>query len=146
MSLADESGTDVEIYRRYGDDSVYLDTRTGAGKQLEGALDDLGATRHSNGPYVWRQLPVEGLTEEEIRQSATGALVFLAQAGYRCNLDPALFGQTTHDALLAHAADMREHYRQHPPPPRPNPLRQAVKPATPGGHGQPPSTTRSRTS
>ncbi|WP_326812284.1 hypothetical protein OIE62_07680 [Streptomyces scopuliridis] len=133
MSLADESGTDVEIYRRYGDDSVYVDIRTGAPERLVETLDDIGTTLHSDGPYTWRQLPVEGRTEEEIRQSATGALVILATAGYRTNLDPELFDRATQEALLAYTADMREHYRRQDAARSPRPAHPAAMPGTPAG-------------
>ncbi|MFB7270789.1 hypothetical protein [Streptomyces sp. NPDC056244] len=130
MNLADESGTDVEIYRRYGDDSVYVDSRTGAPERLVELLDDIGTTRHTDGPYTWRQLPVDGHTEDEIRQSATGALVMLATAGFRVNLDPQLFDRATHEALLAHAADMREHYRKQDAARSPRPAQSAAAPGT----------------
>ncbi|MGW6742851.1 hypothetical protein ACWGDX_19365 [Streptomyces sp. NPDC055025] len=133
MNLADESGTDVEIYRRFGDDAIYVDSRTGAPEQLAELLDDIGTTLHTNGPYTWRQLAVEGFTEEEIRQSATDALVMLATAGFRVNLDPQLYDRATHEALLAHAAQMREHYRRQDAARPPRPTQPTAVPGTAAG-------------
>ncbi|MDX3855658.1 hypothetical protein [Streptomyces sp. AK02-01A] len=133
MNLADENGTDVEIYRRYGDDTIYVDSRTGSPDRLVETLDDIGTTRHTDGPYTWRQLPTDGFAEEEVRQSATGALFILAMAGYRANLDPALFDRAAYAALLDHAADRREHYRRQDAARSPRPAQPKAAPGTAAG-------------
>ncbi|MFF9785108.1 hypothetical protein [Streptomyces nigrescens] len=88
-SLADEEDTDVEIYRRYADPTVYADSRTNADEKLLQLLDLLGFERKSPMPmYTWHELP-QGLRERE-DLCATRAWVVLANLGYTVNLDPEL--------------------------------------------------------
>ncbi|MGY4968329.1 hypothetical protein ACWGCC_03740 [Streptomyces nigrescens] len=89
-NLADDSNTDVEIFRRWGAETVYADSRTGAEEELLHLLDALGFERHSPMPiYTWHELP-EGLDEHETTKRATRAWILIAAAGYTVNLAPDL--------------------------------------------------------
>lgn len=93
-SLADEEDTDIEIYRRYGDPTVYADSRTGADEELLQLLDTLGFERKNPMPmYTWHELP-PGLADRE-NLCATRAWVVLANLGYTVNLDPDLHCPST---------------------------------------------------
>jgi hypothetical protein len=109
MSLADETGTDVEIYRRSGADTIYADTRTTAPEQLLEFLDTLGFQRNTiPHTYVWHQLP-RYLTEAEATTAASRAAAALTAAGYRTNLDPGLFDRRAYtDVLTEHAERARQ--------------------------------------
>ncbi|MFB7270788.1 hypothetical protein [Streptomyces sp. NPDC056244] len=116
MNLADETGTDVEIYRRHADDSVYADSRTGAPEQLLALLDRLGLERHTMPhAYVWHRTP-ERLSEPEKRRMASRAAAVLAAAGYRGNIDPGVFDRTTYDIAVAELVAQRGTARRSPAP------------------------------
>ncbi|MDX3855659.1 hypothetical protein [Streptomyces sp. AK02-01A] len=116
MSLADETGTDVEIYRRHGDDGVYADSHTGAPEQLLALLDRLGLERHTMPhAYVWHRTP-ERLSEPEKMRLASRAAVVLAAAGYRANIDPGVFDRAAHDTAVAELAPRRSAARPSPAP------------------------------
>ncbi|CAM5305946.1 hypothetical protein [Streptomyces abikoensis] len=88
MSLADEYGTDVEIYRRGGE--VYADSRTGAPEPLLALLDEAGFTRSTRAIYTWHELP-DGLPAvEEIRRCTLAAYLLLA-ADYQVVIAPSLY-------------------------------------------------------
>ncbi|WP_225847285.1 hypothetical protein [Streptomyces sp. HPF1205] len=88
MSLADECGTDVEIYRRYGSPVIYADSRTGAPEDLLNLLDALGLKRYDTAPIaVWHQVPHD-LPENAQRQLANRACAAIDRAGYRVNISP----------------------------------------------------------
>ncbi|WP_406220682.1 hypothetical protein [Streptomyces decoyicus] len=104
-SLADEEDTDVEIYRRYGDPTVYADSRTNADEKLLQLLDLLGFERKSPMPmYTWHELP-QVLGERE-SLCATRAWVVLAHLGYTVNLNPELHCPQT-ERVVRSALDSR---------------------------------------
>ncbi|MGW6742850.1 hypothetical protein ACWGDX_19360 [Streptomyces sp. NPDC055025] len=116
MNLADENATDVEIYRLYGDDSVYADSRTGAPEQLLALLDRLGLERHTiPHAYVWHRIP-ERLSEPEKKQLASRAAAVLAAAGYRGTIDPGVFDRAAYDVAVAELASQRGAARPSPAP------------------------------
>lgn len=112
MSLADECGTDVEIYRRFGSPVIYADSRTGAPKELLQLLDTLGLDRHTLPPfYVWHQVPDE-LLEDAQHQLASRACAAVHLAGYRVTIDPDVVNEPA--LVTAFAALAAETERQQP--------------------------------
>ncbi|MGX1759925.1 hypothetical protein ACWIG5_23960 [Streptomyces lydicus] len=110
-NLADDEDSDVEIYRRYGDPTVYADSRTNADETLLQLLDTLGFERKNPMPmYTWHELP-QALDDRESR-CATRAWVVLAHIGYTVNLDPDLYCPDTErivrGALASKAMDPSE--------------------------------------
>ncbi|WP_433892568.1 hypothetical protein [Streptomyces sp. CA-111067] len=119
MSLADECGTDVEIYRRFGSPVIYADSRTGAPEELLQLLDTLGLHRHTLPPfYVWHQVPDE-LPENTQHQVASRACAAVHRAGYRVNIDPDIVDEPALAAALARPANRPE--PQQPAVPAPTP-------------------------
>ncbi|MEU3188414.1 hypothetical protein ABZ707_30105 [Streptomyces sp. NPDC006923] len=116
MSLADETGTDVEIYRRHGDDGVYADSHTGAPEQLLALLDRLGLERHTMPhAYVWHRTPERLSDPEKIRMASRAAAV-LAATGYRANIDPGVFDRPAYDTAVAELTARRRAVRTSPEP------------------------------
>ncbi|GHF27266.1 hypothetical protein GCM10010218_05260 [Streptomyces mashuensis] len=112
MSLADEYGTDVEIYRRDG--TVYADTRTGAPEQLLTHLDDLGFIRKASSIYTWHELP-EGLSHAETHRRSLRAVLLLTAAGYDANISHNLYDKATHSAVVAQLKSRTAQGAQVPP-------------------------------
>ncbi|MFG2996572.1 hypothetical protein [Streptomyces sp. NPDC048340] len=114
-NLADESGTDVEIYRRaLNPDTIHIVSRTDAPQELLALLDSLGLDRKSEqtaGPvYVWHETP-EGLSEDAQKALVTRAVLPLLIADYAVNIDPDVYDVTAwaqamhaHRSLQAQAA------------------------------------------
>ncbi|MEU5425943.1 hypothetical protein AB0H73_10080 [Streptomyces olivoreticuli] len=98
MSLADEYGTDLEIYRHDG--TVYADTRTCAPGHLLARLDDLGFARKTAAIYTWHELPAD-LDEAETKRRCTLAALLLTAARYRANVTPDLYDKATHTAVIS---------------------------------------------
>ncbi|WP_405734819.1 hypothetical protein OG607_41155 [Streptomyces sp. NBC_01537] len=99
-NLADDCGTDVEIYHRAFGDTIYADSRTGAPERLLALLDRLGLQRRTEAIYVWHEVP-EQLTKDEQKRIANGAIPALLVAGYTVNIPTELFDQ----AAYSQAAD-----------------------------------------
>ncbi|MGW2367720.1 hypothetical protein ACWCZ5_19315 [Streptomyces sp. NPDC001667] len=118
MSLADEYGTDVEIYRR--DDTVYADTRTGAPAQLLERLDSLGFTRKSRAIHTWHELP-EGLNQTEVKRRSIRAVLLLTAAGYDANISHDLYDKAVHTTVVAQAKSASMKTTRVPPRPTPSP-------------------------
>ncbi|WP_338676812.1 hypothetical protein V1460_30460 [Streptomyces sp. SCSIO 30461] len=104
-NLADEYGTDVEIYIKALTTTIHADTPTGAPAQLHDLLEHLGLERHSspaNSPiYIWHTVP-EHLDADEQKRLATRAVPALLLAGYEVNcapeaFDAAAYRQAVHD-------------------------------------------------
>ncbi|AQU64898.1 hypothetical protein [Streptomyces niveus] len=124
-NLADEYGTDVEIYRKALSDTVHADTPTGAPETLLALLDQLGLERHTvetGGPaYIWHEVPGR-LDEDAKKQLATRAVPALLMAGYIVNIPDDLFDP---DAFAEAARDIR------PPAPGLPETAQPVPPSQP---------------
>ncbi|MEE4544033.1 hypothetical protein V2S66_18905 [Streptomyces sp. V4-01] len=115
MSPADECGTDVEIYRRFGSPVIYADSRTGAPEELLLLLDTLGLQRHEAAPfYVWHQVP-----EDAQHQVASRACAAVHLAGYRVAIDPDVVDEPVLAAALARPANRPEPQQPAAPPPTP---------------------------
>ncbi|MCY0954964.1 hypothetical protein [Streptomyces sp. H27-S2] len=103
-NLADESGTDIEIYRRaLNPDTIHIVSRSNAPEELLVLLDSAGLERKTDGPaYVWHETP-EGLSEQAQKQLATRAVLPLLLADYVVNIDPDVYDVT------AWAQEMAKH-------------------------------------
>lgn len=109
-NLADECGTDVEMYRRARNpDTIHVVSRSDAPEELLAILDNAGLERktiETSGPvYVWHETP-EGLGEKAQKQLATRAMLPLLIADYAVN-----FGDGVYD-VTAWAQAMAEHHAQ----------------------------------
>lgn len=93
-NLADEYGTDVEIYVKALTTTIHADTPTGAPAALLDLLDQLGLERkeiRTAGPvYTWHIVP-EHLGAEEQKRLATCAIPALLLAWYEVNCAPDIF-------------------------------------------------------
>ncbi|MEV8426425.1 hypothetical protein [Streptomyces niveus] len=93
-NLADEYGTDVEIYRKALSDTVHADTPTGAPETLLALLDQLGLERHTvetGGPtYIWHEVPGH-YDEDAKKRLVSRAMPTLLLAGYIVNIPDDLF-------------------------------------------------------
>ncbi|EST31642.1 hypothetical protein [Streptomyces niveus] len=93
-NLADEYGTDVEIYVKALTTTIHADTPTGAPAALLDLLDQLGLERkeiRTTGPvYTWHEVP-DHLDEDAKKQLATRAVPALLMAGYIVNIPDDLF-------------------------------------------------------
>ncbi|MCY0940251.1 MULTISPECIES: hypothetical protein [Streptomyces] len=97
-NLADESGTDVEMYRRARNpDTIHVISRSDAPEELLTILDNAGLERkttETTGPvYVWHETP-EGLSEKAQKQLATRAMLPLLIADYDVNYDDGVYDVT----------------------------------------------------
>ncbi|WP_327255380.1 hypothetical protein [Streptomyces sp. NBC_01244] len=97
-NVADESGTDVEIYRRaFNPDVIHVVSRTGAPEELLALLDSAGLerkTERTSGPvYVWHETP-QGLSEEEQKGLVTRSILPVLIADYDVNIDPDVYDVT----------------------------------------------------
>ncbi|MFF4161555.1 hypothetical protein [Streptomyces sp. NPDC001678] len=99
-SLADETGNDVEIYRRPFDETIYVDSGSAPTEALLARLDDLGFERRTAAIYVWHEVP-EHLPVAEQKKLATRAIPTLLTAGYRVNIHPNLFDEATYRNAVA---------------------------------------------
>ncbi|MFD8982849.1 hypothetical protein [Streptomyces sp. NPDC059564] len=104
-NLADESGTDVEIYRRaHTPGSVHIVSRSDAPEELLALLDRAGLERHTeatSGPvYVWHETP-EGLSQRAQNRLATRAALPLLIADYKVNIDPDVYDVTAWARAMA---------------------------------------------
>ncbi|MCC0094703.1 hypothetical protein K7B10_07875 [Streptomyces flavotricini] len=102
-NLADESGTDVEIYRRaFTPDAIHIVSRTDAPEELLALLDSAGLERKTEAIYTWHETP-QGLSEAAQKQLVTCAVLPLLIADYKVNIDPDVYDVT------AWAQTLREH-------------------------------------
>lgn len=112
-NMADESGTDVEIYRRaLTPNSIHVISRSDAPEELLALLDGTGLERHTQetaGPvYAWHETP-EGLSETAQKQMVTRAVLPLLIADYKVNVDPDVYDVTAWaQAMAAHRARQAE--------------------------------------
>ncbi|MFH8706539.1 hypothetical protein [Streptomyces rubrogriseus] len=98
-NLADEYGTDVEIYIKALTTTIHADTPTGAPAQLHDLLEHLGLERHAypaDAPlYIWHTVP-EHLDAGEQKRLATRAIPVLLLAGYEVNCTPEVFDESAY--------------------------------------------------
>ncbi|MFH9002110.1 hypothetical protein ACH4E5_02510 [Streptomyces afghaniensis] len=98
-NLADEYGTDVEIYIKALTTTIHADTPTGASDQLHNLLEHLGLERHeypADTPiYTWHTVP-EHLDADEQKRLATRAIPVLFLAGYEVNCTPEVFDESAY--------------------------------------------------
>ncbi|MFD5161805.1 hypothetical protein ACFWMJ_27630 [Streptomyces hawaiiensis] len=102
-NLADEYGTDVEIYIKALTTTIHADTPTGAPAGLHGLLEQLGLERHeypADTPiYIWHTVP-EHLGAEEQKRLATRAIPALLLAGYEVNCTPEVFDEAAYQQAV----------------------------------------------
>ncbi|MFI5751078.1 hypothetical protein ACIBBE_35410 [Streptomyces sp. NPDC051644] len=98
-NLADEYGTDVEIYIKALTTTIHADTPTGAPARLHDLLEQHGLERHeypTGGPfYIWNTVP-EHLGADEQKHLATRAIPALILAGYEVNCTPDVFDEAAY--------------------------------------------------
>ncbi|MBT2509194.1 hypothetical protein J7I98_25585 [Streptomyces sp. ISL-98] len=119
-NLADEYGTDVEIYVKALTTTIHADTATGAPGKLHDLLDQLGLERQevrTAGPvYIWHVVP-EHLDADEQKRLATRAIPALLLAGYEVNCAPEVFDEAAYQQTVR---EIRAHKprpaAQHPAP------------------------------
>ncbi|MGA5200591.1 hypothetical protein [Streptomyces variegatus] len=130
-NLADEYGTDVEIYIKALTTTIHADTPTGAPAKLHDLLEQLGLKRHeypTGAPlYIWHTVP-EHLGTDEQKRLATRAIPALLLAGYEVNCTPDVFDeaayrQAVHDARTRAAHPAAQHPAPASSPSRPTPAR-----------------------
>jgi hypothetical protein len=115
---ADEYGTDVEIYRRWLNPTIYVETPTGAPAKLLGQLDQLGFERHQfptpEPVYIWHEVPAH-LDSAEQQGLATRAIPTLVLAGYKVNCTPEVFDQAAYQQALHDIRSGTSRQTTHPP-------------------------------
>ncbi|MGW5868248.1 hypothetical protein ACWFRJ_39585 [Streptomyces sp. NPDC055239] len=130
-NLADENGTDVEIYVKALTTTLHADTPTGAPAKLHDLLEQLGLECHelpTGGPlYIWHTVP-EHLGAQEQKRLATRAFPALLLAGYEVNCSPEVFDdaayrQAVHDIRTPAARPAAPHAAPANFPSRPAPAR-----------------------
>ncbi len=98
-NLADEYGTDVEIYIKALTTTIHVDTASGAPAKLHDLLEQLGLERHeypAGAPlYIWHTVP-EHLGADEQKRLATCAIPALLLAGYEVNCAPDVFNEAAY--------------------------------------------------
>ncbi|MFC8663113.1 hypothetical protein [Streptomyces sp. NPDC057199] len=132
-NLADEYGTDVEIYIKALTTTTHADTPTGAPAQLHDLLEQLGLERHEyptgGPPYIWHTVP-EHLDADEQKRLATRAIPALLVASCEVDCTPDVFDEATyrqavHDIRTRAARPAGQHPAPARPPSRPAPARRA---------------------
>ncbi|MCW1097715.1 hypothetical protein OJ963_28075 [Streptomyces sp. RS2] len=102
-NLADEYGTDVEIYIKALTTTIHADTPTGAPAGLHDLLEQLGLERHeypTGEPlYIWHTVP-DHLGAEEQKHLANRAIPALLLAGYTVNCDPEVFDEALYQQAV----------------------------------------------
>lgn len=140
-NLADEYGTDVEIYIKALTTTIHADTPTGAPTGLHDLLEQLGLERHAYPAgeplYIWHTVP-DHLGADEQKRLANRAIPSLLLAGYTVNCDPEVFDE----ALYQQAVHRLRARTARPAPQQPAPASPPLAPRTgpphpvsPGGPG-----------
>lgn len=130
-NLADEYGTDVEIYVKALTTTIHADTPTGAPGQLLDLLDQLGLERQeirTSGPvYTWHVVR-EDIAPEEQKRLVSRAIPALLLAGYDVNCTPDLFDEAAYQQAVREIRAGRPSPPAHPapaPPTSPAPPRRS---------------------
>lgn len=125
---ADEYGTDVEIYRRWLNATIYVETPTGAPARLLDQLDQLGFERHqfptAEPVYIWHEVPAH-LDGAEQQRLATRAIPTLLLAGYKVNCIPEVFDEAAYQQAVHDIRSAATRQTTHPPGPAPAARRRA---------------------
>ncbi|MET9564738.1 hypothetical protein [Streptomyces tauricus] len=123
-NLADEYGTDVEIYIKALTTTIHADTASGAPAELHSLLEQLGLERHeqpTGAPlYIWHTVP-EHLDADEQKRLATRAIATLLLAGYEVNCAPDVFDEATFRQAVQEARTGPERLAVQKPTPVPRP-------------------------
>ncbi|MET8658687.1 hypothetical protein [Streptomyces griseus] len=102
-NLADECGTDAEIYKRPLPPTVHVDTRTGAPAAPHDLLDQLGLERHTvqqgDQTLTFHTAPLQ-LDFDEQKRVATRAIPALLLAGYKINCTPTVFDEAAYQQAV----------------------------------------------
>ncbi|MCZ4101802.1 hypothetical protein [Streptomyces sp. H39-C1] len=119
-NLADEYGTDVEIYIKALTTTIHADTATGAPGRLLDLLDQLGLERRevrTAGPvYIWHEVP-EHLSADAQMRLASSAIPALLVDGYQVNCAPEVFDEAAyHQAVQEIRSGKPRHRAQNSPP------------------------------
>lgn len=122
-NLADEYGTDVEIYIKALTTTIHADTPTGAPARLLDLLDQLGLERQeirTAGPaYIWHVVP-EDLDAGEQKRLVSRAIPALLRAGYDVNCTPEVFDETAYQQAVREIRTARPGPAAHPAPAAPS--------------------------
>ncbi|MET9013899.1 hypothetical protein ABZX74_23705 [Streptomyces olivaceoviridis] len=114
---ADEYGTDVEIYRRWLNPTIYVEAPTGAPAKL---LNQLGFERHQfptpEPVYIWHEVPAHLDSAEQLRM-ATRAIPSLLLAGYQVNCTPEVFDEAAYQQAVHDIRSGTSRQTTHPPGP-----------------------------
>ncbi|OKI09422.1 hypothetical protein A6A06_01575 [Streptomyces sp. CB02923] len=133
-NLADECGTDVEIYVKPPTATIHADTPTGAPEKLHDLLDQLGLERQeirTAGPvYIWHTVP-EHLAADEQKRVATRAIPALLQAGYKVNCTSAVFDEAAYQQAVREIRAAQPHPAAQRPAPAATPSRSTPSRRTP---------------
>ncbi|QNE74551.1 hypothetical protein [Streptomyces finlayi] len=128
-NLADEYGTDVEIYVKALTTTIHADTPTGAPAKLHDLLEQLGLERQevrTAGPvYIWHVAP-EHLGVNEQRRLATRAIPALLLAGYEVSCAGEVFDEPAYQQAVREIRTGK-----------PNPAAQRPAPAASPSHPAP---------
>ncbi|MEV8410414.1 hypothetical protein AB0R12_32935 [Streptomyces niveus] len=123
-NLADEYGTDVEIYVKALTTTIHADTPTGAPGQLLDLLDQLGLKRReirTAGPvYTWHVVP-EDLAPGEHKRLVSRAIPALLVAGYDVNCTPDVFDEAAYQQAVRESRAGKPSPPAHPAPAAPSP-------------------------
>ncbi|CAL9459279.1 hypothetical protein [Streptomyces sp. enrichment culture] len=127
-NLADEYGTDVEIYIKTLTTTSHADTPTGAPASLHDLLEQCGLERHeypTGEPlYIWHTVP-DQLDVDEQKRLANRAIPALLLAGYTVNRGPEVFDE----ALYQQAVHCLRARAARPAPQQPVPASSPSRPA-----------------
>ncbi|MGQ4484506.1 hypothetical protein ACN6LM_003805 [Streptomyces sp. SAS_281] len=133
-NLADEYGTDVELYVKPLTTTIHADTPTGAPAALHELLEQLGLERHENpvgSPlYIWHTVP-DHLDTDEQKRLATRAIPALRLAGYKVNCTPEVFDEAAFQQAAHEALARTAHTSPRNPAPAPSSSRPAPARRTP---------------
>ncbi|MDJ0347172.1 hypothetical protein QMK19_39035 [Streptomyces sp. H10-C2] len=133
-NLADEYGTDVEIYFRAPSTTIHADTPTDAPARLHDLLDQLGLERQdirTAGPvYTWHVTP-EHLDADGQKRLATRAIPALILAGYKVNCAPDVFDEDAYQQAVNEVRASKPDPAARYPAPVAAPKRPAPSPRTP---------------
>ncbi|WP_328939235.1 hypothetical protein OG288_37095 [Streptomyces tauricus] len=123
-NLADEYGTDVEIYIKPLTTTIHADTPSGAPAELHNLLEQLGLERYeypTGAPlYIWHTVP-EHLDADEQKRLATRAIPALLRAEYEVNCSPDVFDEAAFQQAVHEARTRPDRLASQKPAPVPRP-------------------------
>ncbi|WP_033306547.1 hypothetical protein RFN58_34285 [Streptomyces iakyrus] len=133
-NLADEYGTDVEIYIKALTTTIHADTPSGAPAKIHDLLEQLGLERHEypmGAPLsIWHTVP-EHLGADKQKRLATRAIPALLLAGYEVNCTPDVFDEATYRQSVHEARTRAARLAVQSPAPTPCPSGPAPARRTP---------------